>query len=437
MKPLSRRALLGANSASVALPWLEAFGQPAGFPRRLLIVFTANGTLAEHWRPGGGVTDFTFSRLLRPLEARRSKLLILEGIDCESANHGPGNNGHDLSMGHLLTATALVPGPQGAGAFGHLVDGSAGGPSVDQYIASRLNAGTRFQSLEFGVRAQNIFMPLPSRLVYRGRFQPVQPENNPRAMFTRLFGTTVDPDPNGARALRTKRQLAFDRVKDDFRAMRSKVGVEDQRRLDAHAQALVEVERRAVSLSTFSCQVPGMPAAVNGYREEGALQMELIKHAFACDLTRVATLQWSTAQSGATFPWLGFSEYHHELSHAGDSDAVAQEKLNKIDEWYAQQFNTLLGHLDSVVEGTGTLLDNTCVVWVNELGRGNNHTHMNIPIVMAGGWNGHFRMNRYLRFANTKPHNDFFLSLIEGMGLTPTTFGDPQWCTGPIASLRA
>lgn len=429
---LNRRTMLKAAGAAIALPWLEAFGQATTFPKRLVIVFTANGTIFNEWNPTGTVTNFDLKRILAPLNPFKSKLLVLNGIDCESANHGPGDNGHDLSMGHLLTGTSLVPGPQGSGAFGHLTDGSAGGPSIDQYIATRLNAGTRFQSLEFGVRAQNIFMPLPSRLVYRGPFQPVQPENDPRRMFDRLFGGMVNPDPNGAQRLKTKRQLAFDRVNADFNALSRTVGAEDKRRLEAHAQSLVEIERRALTLPTFSCNLPTRPGATPDFRAEGVAQMDLLHRALACDLTRVATLQWSTAQAGTTFPWLGFSEYHHELSHAGDSDAPATEKLIKINEWYAQQFAYLLGKLDSTPEGAGTLLDNTCVVWVNELSKGNTHSHNNIPIVMAGGLGGFFKTGRYLNFPGTVPHNNLFLSLIQGMGLTPTTFGNPAYCSGPL-----
>jgi len=111
------------------------------------------------------------------------------------------------------------------------------------------------------------------------------------------------------------------------------------------------------------------------------------------------------AQAGTTFPWLGFPEYHHELSHAGDSDAPATEKLIKINEWYAQQFAYLLGKLDSTPEGAGTLLDNTCVVWVNELSKGNTHSHNNMPVVMAGGLGGFFKTGRSLNFPGTVPHN--------------------------------
>jgi hypothetical protein len=434
----SRRTMLRGTGAAVALPWLESMAQTAAFPTRLVIVFSANGTITNSWKPTGTETNFTLSRILAPLQPHKSKLLVIDGVDCESAKHGPGSNGHDLSMGHLLTGTELVPGPQGAGAFGHLVDGSAGGPSIDQYIAAQLNPNTPFRTLELGVQAQNIFMPLPSRMVYKGRFQPLPAMNDPATTFSRLF-SSLNPDPNGAARMKAKKQLVIDNVKGDLTALKTKLGVDDQRALTSHIESIDAMERRLNSTSTFSCTKPSAPAGTNNqYQLESAAQIELLTRALACDLTRVATLQFSTAQSGATFPWLGFNEYHHELSHAGDSDAAAQEKLVKINEWYAKQFASLLLKMDSIPEGSNgeTLLDHSVVMWINELGVGNNHSNNNIPVVLAGGANKYFRTGRFIQYPGTMPHNNLLVSLQNAMGVASNTFGNPAYCTGPLAGLR-
>ncbi len=431
MKPLNRRTLLRGVGASVALPWLEAFGQAAGLPRRLIIVFTPCGTIADQFIPTGTLNNFTFPRILKPLEPFRSKLLVLDGVDNESSKNGPGNTAHVRGMGHLLTGIELVNGPSGK-----IDDGSVGGPSVDQYIASRLKAGTRFESLEFAVGDHETNDPIANRMSYKAPFQPAHPETDPMRMFDRLFGS-VSSDPTVAQRLVAKRKLIFDRVNADFSDLRGTVGAEDRKRLDAHAESLVEFERRSLAGQGARCISPTPPGSSKDFRELGRAMMDLLHRALACDLTRVATLQWSTAQSGARFPWLGFSEYHHSLSHAGDSDAVAREKLIKINEWYAQQFAYLLGKLDSTPEGAGTMLDNTTVIWMNELSRGNNHSRSDVPIVMAGGLGGKFKMGRFVQFPATTPvfHNDFLLSLIHAMGLPATTFGNPAYCRGPLSVL--
>ncbi|HMJ55083.1 MAG TPA: DUF1552 domain-containing protein [Polyangiaceae bacterium] len=171
----------------------------------------------------------------------------------------------------------------------------------------------------------------------------------------------------------------------------------------------------------------------------GKLQMDIAAAALACDLTRVLTLQWTYAESTQTFPVLGINEAHHVMSHAGDTDAAAQEKLTQINVWYAEQFAYLLGKLASYKEGDGTLLDNTAVLWCIEVGKGNNHAHRDLPFLLAGSCGGYFRTGRFVDYmaggAAGHPHNNLLVSLAQAMGTKDTTFGDPAHCTGPLPNL--
>jgi hypothetical protein len=120
MKRLSRRHVLrGAGGAALALPFLEIMGRPnralaqavpgytaAGLPKRFLVWFTPNGTIPDAWLPAGGETDFTFSRILKPLEPFREKLLIIDGVD----QTGEGGDGHQNGMQGMLTGQTLNPG---------------------------------------------------------------------------------------------------------------------------------------------------------------------------------------------------------------------------------------------------------------------------------------------------------------------------------------
>jgi hypothetical protein len=130
------------------------------------------------------------------------------------------------------------------------------------------------------------------------------------------------------------------------------------------------------------------------------------------------------------------NEEHHELSHAGDEDAAAREKLITINAWHAEQLKYLLDGLAMSEEPDGTsLLDNTLVLWGNELGAGNSHSYTNIPWLLAGGAGGALRMGRYLQFED-RPHNDLLVSVCNAMGLADTTtFGIPGVCTGPLPNL--
>jgi hypothetical protein len=158
-------------------------------------------------------------------------------------------------------------------------------------------------------------------------------------------------------------------------------------------------------------------------------------NSFAADFARVATLQYTNSVGQARMRWLGIGEGQHDLSHKPDSDADAQEKLTRINRWYCEQLAYLLKRLaESPEPAGGSLLDNTLVVWTNELGKGNSHSLDNIPFVIAGGGAG-FRMGRSVRYPRL-PHNRLLLSLAHAFDHPIDRFGNPDLCDGgPLPDL--
>jgi hypothetical protein len=456
MRPLSRRTFLrGAGGVAIGLPLLEAMmgtsrASSTGPCPRFLVFFSANGTIEERWLPVGGEHDFILDdpadpgRILAPLQPLRDRLTIISGVDMQSRSYGPGGNGHDLGMGHMLTGADLVVGPSGIGEFSHLPDGSAGGPSIDQVVADAIGTETAFRSIEFGVRSNlDLARQVTSRMCYRGPFEVLPPENDPRAAFEAFF-VQLGADPAELAKLKAKRHSVLDRVKDDFDKLNAKVGGTDRLKLEAHLQAIRDVEQSidAIGGPLAGCTTPGQPADLDpqsndNYPAIGRAQMDLMAMALTCDLTRVASLQWSTAQSGIRFTWLGHDVSHHSLSHEADNDAVARAQLTEINHWYAEQFAYLLGKLDEQAEGEGTLLDNTIALWVNEQGNGDTHSKTEIPFVIGGNHDGALDTGRYLHYEDNS-HNDLYIALLHAFGQTDvTTFGNPMVATGPLPGLLA
>jgi hypothetical protein len=175
--------------------------------------------------------------------------------------------------------------------------------------------------------------------------------------------------------------------------------------------------------------------ADENFQEVSRLQIDLMVMALTCDMTRVASLLWTSATSNQTYPFLGFIDKHHELSHEGDSNTTAQNKLTDINTFYAGELAYLMQKLEAVPEGQGTMLDNTLIVWGNELGKGNSHSHHPIPIVLAGGAQGYFRMGRSMTVGDII-HNRLLVSLCHYMGLTDQeTFGNLDAGNGPLNGL--
>ncbi len=462
---LSRRAFLrGAGGVAIGLPFLNLMGctsrsgaavdvggtggaaaavgppRAAGlFPKRFVAFFSANGTVAENWRPTGGETDFALSPILSPLEEHKQQLLILEGIDLESTRHGPGDN-HQKGMGHLLSGIELLEGDEFTGGNGELV-GWGGGITVDQKIANVVGGASKFKSLELGVQVfgANIW----SRMCYAAPNQPIPPEDDPYAAFQRIFGD-LGGDPLGLEKKIALRKSVLDTVGSDYGRLAPRLGAEDKQRLDAHLTAIRDIEARLDSGGQLggACQKPVLGAPnVNdndNYPLIGKLQMDLLVMALACDLTRVASLQWNAAVSNRVFSWLAdpISEGHHDLSHFGDSDTGAFDKLTRINNWYAQQLAYLISEMKKVPEGeSGTLMDNTVILWGNELARGNSHAQQNVPFVLAGSCGGALKTGRYLTYDGTVPHNNLLVSMMNAMDVQDQTFGNPAYCTGPLPRL--
>ncbi|WP_224242184.1 DUF1552 domain-containing protein [Hyalangium gracile] len=438
---MSRRTLLrGLAGVGIALPFLEAMeaqAATAAAPKRFVFVFSANGTIPPNWTPTGTETAFTLGSILAPLNEFKSKLLILDNLNMQSAGFGPGD-AHQKGMAQLLTGTELQSGTLFPGGDSSTV-GWGGGISVDQEIANKVGQNDRFPSLLFGVQTggANIW----SRMSYSGPGTPLPPEDNPRGMFDRIFAN-FNTDPQGLAELRFRRQSVLDSTKDDFLRLKTRLGGTDLQKVDAHLESIRDIERRLDLEATApgaACVKPAQPASMDHMKNEnypavGRLQMDLLAMALTCNLTKVATLQWSRSVSQVSHPWAGVADRHHDLSHFGDSDTVVQDKLTKINTWYAQQFAYLLGKLNSITEGDKKLLDNTAVLWGNELGKGNSHTRNDVPFVLAGSCGGYFRTGRYLKYNNAW-HNDLLVSVLNAMGVPATKFGNPAHCKGPLPNL--
>ncbi len=442
MKTLNRRHFLrGAGGAAVALPFLGAMTETASaapFPKRFIAFFTGLGQVKKAWAPTGTETDFTLSPVLMPLQKHKSRLVIMDGIDMESAYHGPGDP-HQQGIAQSLSATELQVG----NLFPYACDPTAmvgwgGGISLDQRLANQLGQTTKLPSLELGVQVQ--YTNVSSRLCYKGAAQPVPPEDSPYQVFNRLFGD-LTADPTAIQRLRAQRHQVLDAVQGDAKALAARLGADDRQKLDHHLEAISSIAARLDAPDKIGgvCAVPNVGTPRDVYANEnypamGKLQMDLLAMALACDLTRVGSLQWTSTQAGKVFSWLGQTETHHSLSHSTLTDSDRQSQLAAIGNWHSQQLAYLMDRLASFPEGNGTVLDNTLILWCTDIAQGQSHSRRDMPYVLAGGARGEIQMGRYLRYAGDH-HNNLLVSILNAMGVPDTTFGNPAYCTGALPKL--
>ena len=424
---------LGLGSAA-ALPFLTGLpslrGDSVERPRkRLIIMFSPNGTLPGDFWPDefGDNQPLQLKSMLAPLEPYQDQVMLLKGVDNKVEGDG---DRHMRGMSCLLTGRELNPGNIQGGSDAPA--GWASGVSIDQemrnFFQASADSRTRFGSLEFGVAVPNRADPW-TRMCYAGDNKPLAPVDDPGQMFEKLYGGAKD---------RQSVASVLDHVRSDLRQVSTRLSQKDKALLDQHLEHVrrLETDIAAASQQTLAHPEPDIDPEIelvnDNTPEISRMQIDLMVNALANDMARVASLQFMRSVGQARMRWLGIEEGHHSLSHEPDKNEKAQDKLRRINQWFAGELGYLVRRLAETPEpgeGQGSLLDHTQIVWLNELGKGNSHTLKDIPFLLVGGGAG-FKTGRALEFEHVS-HNQLWLAIAHGLGHRDLqTFGDAAFCEG-------
>ena len=449
---LTRRTLLrGAGHVAIGLPFLEAMLHPLQThaqaelaPLRFVVFYSPGGTLLDKWRPTGSETQFVLGDMMAPLVPHQQKLLFVDGLNLSITERGVGHP-HSRGMAGLLTGTELLAGTFETG-MGHA--SFANGPSLDQVVAKRVAAGgTKFPSLEFStawaISGRSLMdgavaetSNAADQITYAGAKQPIPPMIRPQVAWDRIFKDLGSSAPDATVELERKKQKSIlDAVLEQYASVSAELGAADRAKLEEHAELIRQMGASLTSGSSGeSCTIPGAPATTElDVPTKGKLMTDLLVTSLACNLTRVATMQWADSESKfpLNFEPLRLTDHHHGYQHDSVYDPNA---LFKIYQWFGSNFAYLLDKLDAVKEGDGTLLDNTVVLWVTEIQEPPTHNQNNMPFVIAGGKNAGIKTGRWLKVPG-QPHNNLLASLNQVLGGTEGTFGHADYNTGALAGL--
>lgn len=453
MSGFSRRRFLRAGGVTVALPFLQSLipssarGQAATPPRRVMWVFTANGDQEARRFSTKSETGFVLDEFLAPYQPMRADMLFVEGIDKYHYRLPAGQR----SDGHQQGGSALAPWKSGSGSFP--IGGAPGqtigyvlGPSIDRVIGERVqaaNPNVRFTHFNFrvGDRSNNIWNQHSHRGPV-GTQNPIPPETDPFAAYTRIFAG-VDPAARDAALRRLRmRQSSLDVVKAELAELGPKLSADDKRRLDQHTESVREIER---SLSGMAAQVPQCSTfptgtAFDAYSQDrwwdaGRTFAKISAMAFACDLTRSINYNWSGNTSDRVYRELGHTDGHHTNSH--DSSAAAFTRIRQIIRLLHQRsVDGIYAELKAIPEGDGsTVYDNTLVMHWSELSQGDTHGNSNNLVMFGGGAKKIFRTGRYVNLASQqrKSFSDLLVNCFHFMGFNDvTSFGDPLLSQGGL-----
>src|SRR5213596_1968267 len=434
---LTRRRFLRGLGACLALPAFESIGPlsalaagsaatklaatPTGAPLRMAFVYFPNGAIQPNWWPKGEGTDFELSRTMKPLEGVRNRLQILGGLDHVNARPGPDGAGdHARASGTFLTGVRVK---KTAGSD------IRAGVSIDQVAAEQIGHLTRFPSLELTCDAvrksgncdSGYSCAYQYNLSWHSPTQPVAPEPNPRLLFERLFGAGAPGERKESLQRRQEQQRSIlDFVLDDARSLQRQLAARDKQKLDEYLGSVREIEKRIQHTERFDAtpdpgvETPaGIPASFQEYIQ---IMYDMMVLAFQTDSTRITTFLLANEGSNRAFPEIGIAEGHHYLTHHRNKQEMI-DKVAEIDLWYMKHFARFLERMEQTKDVDGnSLLHNSMIVYGSGNADGNRHTHVNLPVLLAGGGGGALTPGRVTQSGGV-PMSNLLLSVSDRMGV--------------------
>jgi hypothetical protein len=429
-KAIPRRTFLRGLCSTVALPLLDAMvpalataAETARPAVRFSIVFIPNGRIMEKWTPKTDGASFEMSPILEPLAAFRDRMVVLSGLASRPSSMGRETQGpHATASGWFLTG--VKPKPPGEA-----------GISIDQIVAKELGKHTQLASLELSLESgetggggdgadSDAYL---NTISWRTATTPLPVENNPRAVFERLFGESDSTDPVERRRRLEQDRSVLDIVTGEVNRLMGALGPSDRGKLVEYLDGVRDVERRIqiVEQQTLRempvIQRPsGMPSH---YEEHAKLMFDLQVLAYRSDLTRVITFSMAREKSERAYREIGLEEGHHALTHHGN-DPVMVGKCVQIEQYQSKVFSYFLEKMQSTPDGDGTLLDHTVILYAGSLGDGNGHSQQNLPVLLLGGAGGRLKGGRHVRYPQDTPLTNLFLSMLDMVDIPLEKFGD-------------
>jgi hypothetical protein len=443
-----RGSLASGLSASVGLPLLEAMldtngtalAQNQPLPRRFGVFFFGNGrgVDAARWRPGGSGSSYTLSPQLEPLRDVKDYISVLTGMSARQVNSPQGHHNGSVS---ILSGHDFVTQPKANAPY----RSTFAKPSIDQLAATVLGKSTRFKSIEVGI-SRRVITGEGTTLQYISHNGPDNanpPEQNPRALFDRLFAGVMPsqpgstPPPPMMDALGALKKSVLDTVLEDLSTLQKRVGSADKLRLDQHAESIRAIERRLVTdpalgggsagMAGASCRLPARPAdspanlSKEPFEERMLAMSELLALAMSCDLSRVFSIQFSGSAAGPVFWPVGATRGHHDMSHDGEA---TQEQIDACTIFTIKQLAVLLNKLKQTPDGAGNLLDSLALLCTSDASNGATHSVEDYPVLIAGRAGGALK-HPGVHYASNKEHtNRALLSLLRAVGVQQTELGE-------------
>ena len=353
-------------------------------------------------------------------------MVVVTGLaDRQAEALGDGGGDHSRASGSYLTGVHVKKSDS-------MVQNSV---SMDQLAAKAFERDTQLSSLQLTVDMNNLVgscdtgysCAYSNTLSWLTPTLPLMSENDPRVVFERLFGASDSTDPRVRMARLRQDRSILDSVTARVKQLQQKLGPADNTKVSDYLESLRDVERRIQKAGEQSGrELPDVDRPVgipDSFDEHVQLLYDLQVLAYQCDLTRVITFMYGREQSARTYPQLGISDPHHQLTHH-QNDPEKLEKCTKIQTHHVSLFTSYLEKLRAIPDGDGSLLDHMVILFGAGLSNSDRHTHSPLPTVVVGGGAGTIKGGRHLIYPEGTPLTNLHVTLLDKVGVPVDKFGD-------------
>jgi Protein of unknown function (DUF1552) len=427
-KHISRRTFLRSSAGvTLTLPFLDAM-VPAQTPiaktaatplQRFGFIYVPHGSIMKDWTPAQDGVNFEYSPILKPIEPLRDRINVISGLS------NTGENGHSPSTAMWLSGT--FP------AKGSVIRLNT---TIDQIIAARVGQSTTFPSIELatedhsshlGSCAGDFLCSYMSTISWRTATQPLPMEINPRVVFERMFGGDSASAEERLAHLEQNNSI-LDAVRESVKDLQRGLGAKDRAKLGEYVDNVREIERRIQQAekqrTETLIETPPVPIGVpESWEEHVKLMFDLMALAYQGNLTRVTSFMMARELSTLTYPQIGVADGHHPVSHNNNVPEQVAKKA-KIDSYHLSLFGDFLEKLQSIPDGDGNLLDHSMFLYGSGMSNGNQHTHDNLPILLAGGAAGRLKGGRHIKMDSYTPLSNLMISVLDIAGVPTDKFGE-------------
>ena len=399
---MNRRHFLQALGLGTGALSLSSIGYGSSItPRRFIVFYTQHGTSYSGWnmRPGeysetqrwqASLSSMESSKALQPLSPYFSQSLIIDGLGLVSAEVDQSGLQHEKGQVHSLTGNNIK-----------LLSGIPFGTSasLDQCIASAVADSTQIPSLELCVGDA-------MSVSYNQNAQILPMEHNPVSLYRRLFGQFGQSQSSGTPILGQQSKL-LERASTRFNRLSHRLSGTDRQKIETHRDLMHDLSIRIEGMDARrqSCEIPAMPDYTGDFEQDYDAFVALITAAFSGDLTRVASINLGTLPTSLVTGLPG--DIHDEYAHEVMTSPIAKEVMTEYTRIHALQLRRLLDALSTVTDphgdGSQTLLDNTIVLWVGELGDGAHGFDRWPAVVIGGGGFSSLNLGQYIHYPRTTP----------------------------------